>query len=84
MKEKLISNITLQKLVKGNNKRSMKNYKSNFLSVSSMSTEHMQLSEQESSQESKQLQTSAAESEIEEDDIRQKYKSEICPPSISM
>ena len=84
MKEKLISNITLQKLVKGNNKRSMKNYKSNFLSVSSMSTEHMQLSEQESSQESKQLQSSAAESEIEEDDIRQKYKSEICPPSISM
>ena len=49
-----------------------------------MSTEHMQLSEQESSQESKQLQSSAAESEIEEDDIRQKYKSEICPPSISM
>ena len=84
MKEKLISNITLQKLVKGNNKKSMKNYKSNFLSVSSMSTEHMQLSEQESSQESKQLQSSAAESEIEEDDIRQKYKSEICPPSISM
>ena len=84
MKEKLISNITLQKLVKGNNKRSMKNYKSNFLSVSSMSTEHMQLSEQESSQESKQLQSSAAESEIEEDDIRQKYKSEICPPNISM
>ena len=84
MKEKLISNITLQKLVKGNNKRSMKNYKSNFLSVSSMSTEHMQLSEQESSQESKQLQSSAAESEIEENDIRQKYKSEICPPSISM
>ena len=84
MKEKLISNITLQKLVKGNNKRSMKNYKSNFLSVSSMSTEHMQLSEHESSQESKQLQSSAAESEIEEDDIRQKYKSEICPPSISM
>ena len=49
-----------------------------------MSTEHMQLSEPESSQESKQLQSSAAESEIEEDDTRQKYKSEICSPSISM
>ena len=34
----------------------------------------MQLSEPESSQESEQLQSSAVESEIEEDDIRQKYK----------
>ena len=34
----------------------------------------MQLSEPESSQESEQLQSSVVESEIEEDDIRQKYK----------
>ena len=48
--------------------------KSDFLSVSSMSTEHMHLSEPENSQESEQLLSSTAESEIEEDDIRQKYK----------
>ena len=48
--------------------------KSDFLSVSSMSTEHMQLSEPENSRESEQLLSSTAESEIEEDDIRQKYK----------
>ena len=34
----------------------------------------MQLTEPESSQKSEQLQSSATESEIEEDDIRQKYK----------
>ena len=39
-----------------------------------MSIEHMQLSEPESSQESDQLQSSAAESEIEEDVIMEKYK----------
>ena len=38
-----------------------------------MSTKQMQLSEPESIQESEQLQGSAVESEIEEDDIRQKY-----------
>ena len=48
--------------------------KSVFLSVSSKSTEHMQLSKPENSQESEQLQSSTAESEIEKDDIRQKYK----------
>ena len=48
--------------------------KSNFLSVSSMITEYMQLSETESSQESEHLQISTAESEVEKDDIRQKYK----------
>ena len=53
--------ITLQKLVKQNREKSKKNYKSDFLSVSSMSTEHMQLSEPESSQESEQLQSSTAE-----------------------
>ena len=47
---------------------------STFLSVSSMSKEHMYLSELEISQESEQLQNSTAESEIEEDDIKQKYK----------
>ena len=39
-----------------------------------MSSEHMQLSEPESSQESEQLHSSTAESEIEKDDITQKYK----------
>ena len=55
MKENKHINITLQKLVKGNKEKSMKNYKSDFFSVSSMSTEHMQLSEPESSHESEQL-----------------------------
>ena len=44
--------------------------KIDFLSVSSMSTEHIQLSDPESSQESEQLQNSIAESEIVEDGIR--------------
>ena len=48
--------------------------KSDFLSVSSMSTEHMQLSEPESSYESEQLQSSAAESEIVEDDNSKNIK----------
>ena len=52
----------------------MKNYKSDFLSVSSVSTERMQFSEPENSQESEQLQSSIAEPEIEEHDIRQKHK----------
>ena len=48
--------------------------KSVFLSVSSMSTEHMHLTEPENSQESEPLQSSTAESEIEKDHIRQKCK----------
>ena len=39
-----------------------------------MSTEHMQLSEPESSHESEQLQSSAAESEIVEDDNSKNIK----------
>ena len=39
-----------------------------------MSTERMQLSERESCQESGKLQSSIAESEIEEDEIWQEYK----------
>ena len=39
-----------------------------------MSTEHMQLSESESCQESEKLLSSVAESEIEEDEIRKEYK----------
>ena len=71
MKEKLITNITLQKLVKRNKEKLQKN---DFLSVSSMSTEHMQLSETESSHEFEQLQNSAAESKIVEDDISKNKK----------
>ena len=41
-------------------------------------TEHKQLSEPERSLESEQIQSSAAESEIDEDDIRQKYKKVKC------
>ena len=49
VKQKLIPNITLQKLVKGNKEKTMKNYKRVFfLSVFSMSTEHMQLNKTES------------------------------------
>ena len=51
-----------------------KQQKSDSLPFSSMSTEHMQLSETESSQELEHLQSSTAESEMENDDIRQKYK----------
>ena len=50
MKEKLIPNITLQKLVRKQREKYEKLQKNDFLSVSSMSTEHMQLSEPESSQ----------------------------------
>ena len=57
---------------------------STFLSVSSMSKEHMYLSELERSQESEQLQNSAAESEIEEDDIKQKYKKVKCFHQVSV
>ena len=52
----------------------MKNSKSDFSPVSSVSTELMQFSEPENSQESEQLQSSTAEPEIEEHDIRQKHK----------
>ena len=71
---KLIPNITLQKLVKGNKEKSKENYIRLIFYHLSVSTEHMQFSEPENSQESEQLQSSTAESEIEEDDIRQKYK----------
>ena len=50
VKEKLIPNITLQKLVRKQREKYEKLQKNDFLSVSSMSTEHMQLSEPESSQ----------------------------------
>ena len=51
----------------------------------------MQLSELKSSQESEQLQSSTAESEIEQDNVRQKYKkvkyihqASVCkPPTIA-
>ena len=74
MLKKLIPNITLQKLVKGNKEKSKENYIRLIFYHSSVSTERMQFSEPENSQESEQLQSSTAESEIEEDDIRQKYK----------
>ena len=63
MKEKSIPNIILQKLLKGNKEKSMKNYRKVIFyqfPVLAQNT-HMQLSKPESGQESRHLQSSTAE-----------------------